>query len=49
MSRARELWLEFPGMVDVALWEVGRELCRPREPRCFECFLTTECLSARRG
>jgi endonuclease III len=44
--RARELWPEFPGMVDVALWEVGRELCRPTNPKCDQCFLAALCPSA---
>jgi uncharacterized HhH-GPD family protein len=43
---ARELWPDFPGMVDVALWEVGRELCRPANPRCDRCFLAEVCAFA---
>jgi len=44
--RARELWPGFPGVVDVALWELGREFCRPASPKCRECFLAELCPSA---
>ncbi len=35
--RARELWPEYPGIFDVVLWELGRTVCRPQEPKCQEC------------
>ena len=47
VARARELWPEFPGMVDVVLWEVGRELCRPLDPECHQCFMAAACPSAK--
>ena len=43
---ARELMPSFPGIVDVALWDVGRELCRPQEPKCDLCFLADACAYA---
>ncbi len=32
-----------PGSMDLAAWLVGRQWCRPREPRCDECRLGTAC------
>lgn len=32
-----------PGTLDLAAWLVGREWCRPREPRCGECRLAEAC------
>jgi endonuclease III len=40
---ARELNPDFPGVFDVALWRIGRDLCRPRNPRCAECRLRDLC------
>lgn len=40
---ARELHPEFPGIFDLSLWELGRTLCRPRSPRCEDCYLRTDC------
>jgi A/G-specific adenine glycosylase len=37
-----------PATFNQALMELGATLCRPREPRCGECPVTSECL-ARRG
>lgn len=34
---------EAPGTLDLAAWLVGREWCRPRQPRCTECRLTATC------
>lgn len=32
-----------PGTLDLATWLVGRQWCRPREPRCDECRLGEVC------
>lgn len=34
---------EAPGTLDLATWLVGREWCRPRQPRCDECVLAEVC------
>lgn len=37
IAKARELNPEFPGIVDGLCWEVGREFCNPRDPKCEKC------------
>lgn len=32
-----------PGSLDLGTWLIGRETCRPREPRCDECRLSEVC------
>lgn len=32
-----------PGSLDLASWLVGRQWCRPRDPRCEECRLAAAC------
>lgn len=32
-----------PGSLDLAAWLIGRDWCRPREPRCAACRLTPDC------
>jgi uncharacterized HhH-GPD family protein len=34
---------EAPATLDLAAWLIGRETCRPREPRCTECRLEAAC------
>lgn len=42
-SAAATICREAPGMVDLAAWLVGREACRPKEPRCDACRLGAVC------
>jgi endonuclease III len=44
---ARDLNPDFPGVFDSALWDIGRNLCRPQLPRCPECRLSDLCAHAR--
>ncbi len=41
--KARELYPEFPGIIDVACWEIGRTYCNPTTPNCNECPLNHCC------
>lgn len=41
--RARELSPRYPGLMDLAVWRLGREKCRPVAPLCTECELTGVC------
>jgi endonuclease III len=40
---ARELNPEYPGIFDLSAWEIGRNWCRPKNPRCDECYLKDYC------
>ena len=44
--RARELNPEFPGILDLPAWQIGREWCKPKNPRCSECFMEDICPTA---
>jgi endonuclease III len=44
---ARELNPDFPGIFDLVLWEIGRTVCRPRNPDCDSCELSRWCSYAR--
>jgi uncharacterized HhH-GPD family protein len=37
---------EFPGLIDSPAFRLGREVCRPRKPKCGECYLRRWCPSA---
>jgi len=41
--RARELNPEYPGVFDLPAWEIGRNWCRPRKPKCESCYLEAFC------
>jgi endonuclease III len=45
---ARELHPEFPGIFDLAVWDIGRSLCRPTNPSCSKCPLNDLCAYANR-
>ncbi|RMG79527.1 MAG: iron-sulfur cluster loop [Chloroflexi bacterium] len=42
--RARSLSPEFPGLLDLPAWEIGRNWCKPREPECTVCYMDKVCL-----
>ncbi len=44
--RARALSPEFPGLLDLPCWEIGRYWCRPEAPKCSECYMQEVCPSA---
>lgn len=41
--KARELNPEFPGIIDFSCWEIGRNYCRPQNPKCEDCPIESEC------
>lgn len=41
--KARELCPEFPGVIDFSCWEIGRAYCRPNNPNCNACIISSEC------
>jgi len=44
--RARALHPEFPGLMDLPAWKIGREWCRPKHPLCTECVVQDVCPTA---
>lgn len=38
---------EYPGILDFAVWQIGREWCTAGTPACAECFLNDVCPSSR--
>jgi endonuclease III len=41
--KARSLHPEFPGMMDLPCWEIGRNWCKPRNPECHGCYMQDLC------
>lgn len=44
---ARELHPAYPGVFDLAAWEIGRKWCHPRSPECSKCYLQQHCPTAK--
>lgn len=40
---ARELNPEYPGIIDLPLWNIGSKWCKEKKPRCGECYLGKDC------
>jgi len=41
--KARELYPEFPGIIDLSCWEIGLKWCKSKEPNCTDCIINSEC------
>jgi endonuclease III len=41
--KARELNPEFPGIIDLSCWEIGRNWCKPNKPNCKQCSIESVC------
>lgn len=41
--KAREIYPEYPGIIDHTCWKIGRTYCHPKNPNCTNCPLNTEC------
>ena len=41
--KARSINPEFPGIVDLTCWELGRSTCRPTNPNCKKCIFKKQC------
>ncbi len=41
--KARSLCPEFPGLMDLPAWEIGRNWCKPGRPDCSECYMKELC------
>ena len=44
--KARALHPEFPGIMDLPCWEIGRQWCKPGNPECQDCYMSDLCPSA---
>lgn len=40
---AKKLYPEYPGVFDGNCWTIGRDWCKPRNPKCNECYLDKLC------
>ena len=41
--RARALHPPFPGLMDLPAWEIGHEWCKPKQPKCTQCYMQAVC------
>ncbi len=41
--RARALCPEYPGLLDLPAWEIGRNRCKPLVPECVGCYMSDIC------
>lgn len=41
--KAREIYPEFPGIIDFSCWEIGKYWCHPTHPDCDNCIMKEEC------
>lgn len=44
--KARSLFPEFPGLMDLPCWEIGRNWCKARAPECGTCYMKDLCPTA---
>ena len=44
--KTRSMHPEFPGKLDLALWQIGSDFCKPRYPNCDKCYMADLCPSA---
>lgn len=40
---ARELNPQYPGIFDLSCWMIGKNWCRPKNPKCDKCYLNVSC------
>ena len=45
--KAKALCPEFPGMMDLPCWEIGRSWCKSRAPECGGCYMKNLCPTGR--
>jgi endonuclease III len=43
IKKARDLNPEYPGIIDLSLWEIGRTYCSSDNPKCTVCFMNDLC------
>jgi endonuclease III len=45
--RARAIKPEFPGLMDLSSWEIGRNWCKKTDPQCYLCYMRDGCRTAK--
>jgi endonuclease III len=45
--KARIIYPKFPGIIDWPCWEIGRQWCCFRTPKCRQCYMNDICPSAK--
>ncbi len=40
---AKEIYPEYPGIFDTICWDIGKNWCRPKNPKCWQCYLEKYC------
>jgi endonuclease III len=45
--KARAINPEFPGLIDLPLWEIGRTWCKTKHPNCDQCYMNGLCPKAK--
>jgi endonuclease-3 len=43
INKAKALYPQFPGIMDLPCWEIGRNWCKPNDPECNECYMRDLC------
>jgi len=43
VNKARELNPDYPGVLDLGSWIIGRDFCHPNNPNCLDCPLGESC------
>ena len=41
--KARSLYPEFPGVMDLPCWEIGQKWCGSKNPQCKDCYMNNLC------
>lgn len=41
--KAKSISPEFPGVLDLTCWKLGKDVCRPKNPKCEICLFKDEC------
>ncbi len=45
--KARALYPDFPGIMDLPCWEIGKNWCKARNPECKKCYMYDLCPTAK--
>ena len=45
--KAKALYPEFPGLMDLPVWEIGGNWCKAEPPLCESCCMSDVCISAK--